>query len=67
MPAKMHEILNDTPELSADAIVWYTAERREWLAGRYVSVEWDMQQLLDKRERIVRDDLLKNRLDVGLE
>ena len=67
MPEKMHSMLSDTPELAGDASVWLTAERREWLAGRYVSVNWDAKELLEKREKIVKDDLLKVRLDVGLE
>ena len=67
MPESMHELLIDTPQLAGDSIVWLTSERREWLAGRYVAVTWDMQELLDKRDRIVQGDLLKVRLDVGLE
>ena len=67
MPEDMHGVLVDTPQLSGDAVVFYTAERREWLQGRFVSTEWDMEELLQKREKIVRDDLLKVRLDVGLE
>ena len=67
MPKEMHTMLNDKPELAGDASVWLTAERREWLAGRYVSVNWDAKELLQKQETIVKDDLLKVRLDVGLE
>ena len=67
MPEEMHDILGDTMDLSGDAIVFYTAERREWLQGRFVSTNWDMEELFQKREKIVRDDLLKVRLDVGFE
>ncbi|KAK3697720.1 hypothetical protein LTR37_017302 [Vermiconidia calcicola] len=67
MPEAMHELLIDQPELAGDSIVWLTAERREWLAGRYVSVTWDAEELLQKRDKIVKEDLLKVRLAVGLE
>ena len=67
MPEQMHSVLNDKPELAGDMMVWLTAERRDWLAGRYVSVTWDAEELLKKREKIVKEDLLKVRLDVGLE
>ncbi|MCJ1436249.1 hypothetical protein MMC27_005627 [Xylographa pallens] len=50
---------NDKPELSADTIVYLTKERREWLAGRYVSANWDMPQFLDRKDEIIRGDLLK--------
>ncbi|KAF4153025.1 hypothetical protein CNMCM8927_006240 [Aspergillus lentulus] len=56
--------LTDTAELAGDAMSWLTQERREWLGGRYVSVTWDMEELLQKREEIVREDKLKMRLTV---
>lgn len=67
MPKEMHGHLTDKPELAADTMVWLTAERREWLAGRYVAVNWDVDELLAKKEKIVNEDLLKVRLAVGLE
>ena len=33
--------LTDTPQLCGDTLVWLTNERREWLAGRYISVQWE--------------------------
>ncbi|PKX89012.1 SDR family oxidoreductase [Aspergillus novofumigatus IBT 16806] len=60
----LHGLLTDTAELAGDAMSWLTQERREWLGGRYVSVTWDMEELLKKREEIVREDKLKMRLAV---
>jgi hypothetical protein len=40
-------------------------ERREWLAGRYVGVNWDVGELEGRRESVVRGDLLKVRLAVN--
>ncbi|OCL06762.1 oxidoreductase-like protein [Glonium stellatum] len=65
MPENAHAFLVDTPELSGDSIVWLTSERREWLRGRYVSCTWDMEQLLGKKEEIVKNELLKVRLCVA--
>lgn len=67
MPEAVKVSLVDKVELGADMTVWLTAERREWLAGRYVAVNWDVDELLGKKEKIVKEDLLKVRLDVGLE
>ncbi|KAF2156824.1 putative oxidoreductase [Myriangium duriaei CBS 260.36] len=65
MPKHTHNtILTDKVELGADTTVWITAERREWLAARYVSVNWDMKELSAEKERIVKEDLLKMRLAV---
>jgi hypothetical protein len=38
------------------------AERREWLAGRYVSCTWDMEELVKKKGEIVEEDKLKMRM-----
>ena len=60
-------LLTDTPRLAADTIVFLSAERQDWLNGRYVSATWDMKELLGKRKKIEDEDLLKVRLSVGLE
>lgn len=43
-------------------MVFLTQEKREWLAGRYVSCKWDMDQFLAKKGEIVKGDKLKMRL-----
>jgi len=65
MPENMHALLIDTPELAGDTIVWLVSERREWLRCRYVSCTWDMGQLLEKKEKVVKNELLKARLCVA--
>ena len=65
MPESMHHYLIDTAELAADAFVWLTKERREWLAGRYLAVNWDVEGLEGKKEEILRGDLLKVRMAVN--
>ena len=56
------DFFNDKPELSADTLVYLTRERREWLAGRYVSVAWDMEEFLGRKDDIVARNLLKVRM-----
>ncbi|MCJ1337000.1 hypothetical protein MMC09_002279 [Bachmanniomyces sp. S44760] len=62
MPKYTHGILVDTPGLAADSIIYLTAERKEWLAGRYISVNWDMEEFEGKKEEIIKGDLLKFRM-----
>lgn len=59
MPKHTHSLLEDVPELCADTIVWLTGQRKDWLAGRYVSVNWDMEEFERMREKVVKEDLLK--------
>ncbi|KAF2795757.1 oxidoreductase-like protein [Melanomma pulvis-pyrius CBS 109.77] len=65
MPEALHALLVDEVELAADSLVWLTRERREWLAGRYVSVNWDVEELEGRKEDILRGDLLKVRMAVN--
>lgn len=57
-------VLSDTPELAADTIVFLTQERRDWLAGRYISCTWDMPEFLAMKAEIVEHDKLKMRMVV---
>ncbi|KIV77074.1 hypothetical protein PV11_08910 [Exophiala sideris] len=61
-PSQYHDRLTDTPEMVADTLVFLTKERRGWLASRYVDSRWDMEELFEKKDVIVRDDLLKVRM-----
>ncbi|KAK5223160.1 hypothetical protein LTR47_010414 [Exophiala xenobiotica] len=54
----------DTPDLCAGFAVWLTKGQRAWLNGRYVSATWDVDELLAKKEEIVKDDKLKLRMVV---
>lgn len=63
-PEYMRATLVDTPALPADSIVWLAKERREWLNGRYVSSNWDLQELEGKKDEVVSGDLFKFRMTV---
>lgn len=64
MPEFMHFVLTDEPELPGDTVVWLTSEKREWLADRYVSCQWDMEEFVGKRREIEEGNLLRMRLRV---
>ncbi|TVY34133.1 Short chain dehydrogenase citE, partial [Lachnellula cervina] len=59
---ELKPIFVETPELSADTIVFLTKEKREWLGGRYVNCTWDMPELMAQEKDIVKGDKLKVRL-----
>ena len=60
----MELVLNDKAELASDTFVYLTKERQEWLAGRYVNVQWDMGEFFGMKEKVVEGDLLRVRLAV---
>uniref|UniRef100_A0A060T0Z9 ARAD1C12430p n=1 Tax=Blastobotrys adeninivorans TaxID=409370 RepID=A0A060T0Z9_BLAAD len=62
-PEAVRDALPDRPDVAGDTIAWMAAERREWLAGRYVSCQWDMEELVAKMEEIVQQDKLKMRME----
>nr|ANM86575.1 putative oxidoreductase [Cladonia uncialis subsp. uncialis]AUW31358.1 putative oxidoreductase [Cladonia uncialis subsp. uncialis] len=62
MPTETHSGLSDKPELAADTMVFLTQEKRDWLAGRYLSCKWDMPEFLARQDEIVKGDKLKMRL-----
>ncbi|OTA56462.1 NAD(P)-binding protein [Hypoxylon sp. EC38] len=62
LPPEIKPAFVDTAELSADSLVYLTSQKRDWLAGRYINVTWDLPELMDKEDEIVRGDKLKVRL-----
>ncbi|KIK71674.1 hypothetical protein GYMLUDRAFT_254792 [Collybiopsis luxurians FD-317 M1] len=63
-PEEWRKVLIDTAELAAHTIVFYSKERRDWLAGRYLSAQWDVEELLVKKEEIIAGNKLKVRMIV---
>ncbi|GAA5989879.1 hypothetical protein JCM10908_002360 [Rhodotorula pacifica] len=67
MPPDTHDLLNDKPELAAGFAVWLaTSTKADFLRGRYVSANWDVDQLVAKQGEIIEKDLLWTRV-VGQE
>ena len=57
-------VFNDTPELAGDSIIHLVKERKEWLAGRFISCNWDMPELERMKESIVSGNKLKITMSV---
>ncbi|KAL3448217.1 hypothetical protein BJX65DRAFT_317461 [Aspergillus insuetus] len=49
----------DTFELVGAVGVWVTSGDKSFLSGRYLSINWDVEELEARREEIVEKDLLK--------
>ncbi|MCQ4319063.1 SDR family NAD(P)-dependent oxidoreductase [Stutzerimonas stutzeri] len=62
MPEEMHAYLTDSPDLAAGFVVWLASGKADWAKGRYLSANWDVEELTSRRDEILRDDLLVNRL-----
>ena len=64
LPTPLRATLTSTPNLAGDTLTWLTRERRVWLAGRYISATWDMEEVESRKEEIINGDKLKMRLVV---
>lgn len=64
LPEDAHDLMVGKAELCGDALVWMTKERIEWMAGRYVAVDWELDELEARKGEIVEGDKLKVRLVV---
>ncbi|KAI9155197.1 Short chain dehydrogenase citE [Paramyrothecium foliicola] len=64
MPAEVMSMAPDEPGLCGSLCLWLVKKRHEWLSGRYISSNWDTEELEGKREEIVQRDLLKARMSV---
>ena len=64
MPVEIHPYLTDQPELAAGFKLWLCSGKADWATGRYLSSNWDVSELLNLKQRILKDDLLVNRLRV---
>jgi len=63
-PEYLHATLVDEANLSADTVVWLCSERREWLNGRFVVSNWDMEELEEKKGGVVERNLFKYRMTI---
>ncbi|KAL2833765.1 hypothetical protein BDW59DRAFT_156567 [Aspergillus cavernicola] len=54
----MAPFMKDTPELSGGMAVWLSSGDKEFLSGKAVSVNWDVGELVAKKQEIVQGNLL---------
>ncbi|KAF2261067.1 NAD(P)-binding protein [Lojkania enalia] len=64
-PESFRPYLTDDPGLCGAFCVWLSKEKRMWLNGRLLSATWDVEELLEKKDSIEEQDLLKWGLRVG--
>jgi len=64
MPEMWLQVMDDDVGLCGAFLVWLTKEKREWLSGRYISANWDVEELEGMKEEIVKGDKLKLRMVV---
>lgn len=57
-------VLTDDVGLCGGFLTWLTAEKRDWLSGRYVSVNWDTEELEGMKDDIVKGDKLTSKMVV---
>ncbi|MCJ1440701.1 MAG: hypothetical protein MMC23_001187 [Stictis urceolatum] len=62
MPEWLEKMLTEKPELAAATVLYLFTSRADYLGGRYVTATWDMENLEQMKEQIVKDDLLKTRI-----
>ncbi|KAF2650407.1 NAD(P)-binding protein [Lophiostoma macrostomum CBS 122681] len=62
LPQSYLETLRDSPGLCGAFLVWLVKERRDWLSGRYLAANWDVEELEALKKEIVRGDKLKFRM-----
>lgn len=58
MAAEGKSICDDTAELAADIAVWLNAPDAEFLQNRFLYANWDVEELLARKQEIVDENLL---------
>lgn len=64
MPKETWPMLNDTPELAGNYCVWLASGQADFLSGRYSSCNWDVEELVAMKDKIVEKDLLKEMVEM---
>ncbi|KAL8644182.1 MAG: hypothetical protein Q9226_007894 [Calogaya cf. arnoldii] len=66
-PDMFHQYLTDDAGLCGGFLVWLTMKEKDrlWLSGRFLSATWDVDELLQMKEAIVKSDMLKARMVVS--
>lgn len=56
--ASFKKFAKDTPALVGGVGVWLTGEEAKFLTGRYVNVNWDVEELVQRKAEIVKEGML---------
>jgi NAD(P)-dependent dehydrogenase (short-subunit alcohol dehydrogenase family) len=52
----------DSAELVGGTVVWLCQEKAKFMSGRFIAANWSVDDLVERKEEIMKDDLLKLRL-----
>ena len=60
-PKEYQHYLDDEPGLCGAVCVWISKQPKElgWLSGRFVSANWDVEEMVARKDEIVKGDKLK--------
>jgi len=60
IPEHGHDMLGDSPELPGGFALWLATQgkKADFLRGRFISANWDVNDLLEREEEIVKKGLL---------
>ena len=61
-PEWLAPYLIDTVELAAGTCLYLVSPRADYLRGRYVSANWDLEEVEKHRAQIIERDLLKTKV-----
>lgn len=53
---------DDTPELVGGVAVWLTSEAASFMNGRYISANWSVDELVERKKEIEGSNVLKMEL-----
>lgn len=51
-------VANDSPELAANLAVWLASQESDFLNGRFIWANWDMEQLVKEKEKVIANPSL---------
>ncbi|KAL4936549.1 hypothetical protein BDV06DRAFT_204835 [Aspergillus oleicola] len=54
----LEPFMKDTPQLTGGAAVWLASGNKAFLSGRTVSANWDVDEMEQRKQEIVEEDLL---------
>jgi NAD(P)-dependent dehydrogenase (short-subunit alcohol dehydrogenase family) len=52
----------DSPELVGGLAVWLCQRKARFLSGRFISINWSVDELEARKDEVLKDDLLKLRV-----
>lgn len=61
VPSAFLPFAHDTPELTGGMTLWLSGKRADFLKGRWVSVNWDVEEMQKHKDEVEEKELLKTK------